>query len=72
MAGGVLCASTLIHYNIIFEFCVDKGMTVNDFMDREGNISFRKWLPNILHAQWEELKTKVLNQHLTNTLDTIF
>lgn len=28
-------------------------------------------MADLLHALWEELKSKVLNQHLTNTTDII-
>lgn len=61
-----------LNYSTIFELSVNKKITVKEFMDRGGDISFRRWLPNILRAQWEEVKRKVMNQHLTNTPDTIF
>lgn len=67
LEGNPLC----ITHSTLFELCLDRIITLKEFREREGQINFRRWLPNILHTQWEELKSKVLNQHFNNGHDTI-
>lgn len=47
LEGKPLCAQYPIHY----ELCEDKNITVRDFWDKNGVISFRRWLPDYLHEQ---------------------
>lgn len=64
---GPLC----MQYSVLFELCNDKNITIQKFRDNGGLLSFRRWLPTMLHDQWEEVRYKVLNQHLDEEPDKI-
>jgi len=42
-----------------------------EFVRKNGHTPFRRWLPTILHDQWELLKQQALNFPLTQNKDTI-
>lgn len=57
--------------SILFELCNDKKITLNKFIESRGQVEFRRWLPSILHEQWEWLKAIALEYHLITSPDTI-
>jgi hypothetical protein len=57
---GPLCTK----YPILYELCTEKNISVNAFYEKGGAISFRRWLPAILHSQWESVCEAVLSSSL--------
>lgn len=58
-------------HNTLFELCCEKNITIHRFIEKEGNLEFRRWLHNILHVQWTDFIDEVLNQHFTDSPDEI-
>lgn len=50
---------------------MEKNITLLEFINKGGNLRFRRWLPAIIHEQWEVMRRTVLNQHCTDETDKI-
>jgi hypothetical protein len=37
---------------VLFDLCDDKDITVYQFLVREGQLTFSRWLPPLLFEQW--------------------
>jgi hypothetical protein len=57
---GPLCTK----YPIMYELCTEKNISVKEFHEKEGLLSFRRWLPYILHSQWETVCETILDTPL--------
>jgi hypothetical protein len=62
---GPLCA----RYPILFELCDEKEITVKKFIKLGCDLNFRRWLPAILHNQWECICNEILNTSLGERAD---
>jgi hypothetical protein len=48
---------------------MSKDITVRDFILCGGELTFRRWLPDFLNEQWQEVKRRMLNIPLNNIKD---
>lgn len=60
-----------VKFPILFELCDHKNISVRGFVDKEGFLTFRRWLPSTLQAQWEMLKQQALNYPFLQSADVI-
>lgn len=63
--GTPLCSK----FSAIFELCNEKNITVKNFVDKAGELSFRRWLPEQLAEQYVHMCQLVLNQSFENRND---
>ena len=56
---------------VLFDLCANKQITVFEFLQLDGRVSFNIWLPPVLFNQWLELVNKVYSFHFENTQDKI-
>jgi hypothetical protein len=43
------------HAPVIFDLCAEKEITIHNFLRKEGQIQFDRWLPPILFNKWLEI-----------------
>ena len=60
-----------INYPTLFELNECKQVSVAEFIRKNGQVSFRRWLPLVLQDQWERLKQQALNFPLTQSKDKV-
>jgi hypothetical protein len=58
-----------VRYPILFELC-EKEITVKKVIELGCDLNFRRWLPAILHNQWECICNEVLNTSVGEGDDT--
>jgi hypothetical protein len=56
-----------LQFPVLFELCMEK--TVGEFIDRNGDVRFRRWLHEILYDQWQCVKREVLSIFVTTEND---
>ena len=60
-----------IKFPTLFELNDFKYISVDDFVKKNGLITFRRWLPTVLQSQWELLKQQALNFPLIPSKDRV-
>lgn len=58
-------------FSLLFELCKEKTITLNTFLAKNGLLTFRRWLLDLLHDQWEATRRRILNQTYEDTPDQI-
>jgi len=56
---------------VLFELCTEKNISVQNFLLKNGHITFQRWLSPILFEQWLEIADKVYSFPFTNEADKI-
>lgn len=56
---------------VIFDQCAEKGIIVHDFLRKEGQLQFDRWLPPILFNKWLEIICEVYTYKYENCDDII-
>lgn len=51
---------------VLFDLSEDKNITVFEFLQRNGQIRFSRWLPPILFDRWMKLVNKVFSYQFEN------
>jgi len=49
--------------HVLYDLCVDKNITVFEFLRKNGCIRFGRWLPPVLFNSWLDLVNKVFTFH---------
>ena len=63
-----LCSLYSVHY----ELCLDKYITVNQFVLRNAQLNFSRWLPTFLFTSWTSLVDEIYSYPFENENDVIF
>lgn len=59
-------------HTVHYMSCVPKkNITISSFIEQGGQLTFRRWLPNIIHEQWTLLRSKIMNLQLSESPDKI-
>jgi len=56
---------------VLFELCVEKDISVHEFISRNGRINFHRWLSPILFEQWLTTVDKIYSFPFSNEPDQI-
>lgn len=59
-------------FSTLYELCEEKTITIKSFILKNRQIGFRRWLPDILYSQWEELRHIILASHTNEINDEVF
>jgi hypothetical protein len=55
----------------VFESCEEKNATVHQFLMRNGQLQFNRWLPLIFFEQWLSIIDKIYNYEFSISNDVI-
>ena len=50
-----------ILYPVLFDLCVNKNISVFNFLTINGQVQFSRWLPSLLFEQWIEVVNNIYN-----------
>jgi len=56
---------------VLFDLCSNKDVTVYDFLRRDGQLTFIRWLPPFLFDQWLNLVNSAFSYHFENNSDIV-
>jgi hypothetical protein len=56
---------------VVFEWCEEKNATVHQFLMRNGQLQFNRWLPLIFFEQWLSIIDKIYNYEFSISNDVI-
>jgi hypothetical protein len=56
---------------VLFEWCEEKNITANQFLMKNGQLQFNRWLPPIFFEQWLNIIDKVYNYEFNINNDVI-
>lgn len=65
--GKALCAE----YCVLYELCEEKTITLRNFWNKRGHLNFRRWLPDFLQVQWDNLRDRILAYQHNESQDKI-
>jgi hypothetical protein len=65
--GKPICIIALV----LYDWCKQKNLTINQFLSMEGRIKFDRWLPPSLFEQWVDIINQVYLYDFKNEEDVV-
>ena len=59
-----------ILYPVLFDLCLDKHISVHQFLARQGQLEFNRWLNPLLFEQWLSVIDTIYHHNFSATTDT--
>ena len=59
-----------ILYPVLFDLCLDKHISIHQFLARQGQLEFNRWLNPLLFEQWLSVIDTIYHHNFSATTDT--
>lgn len=56
----------------LFELCKEKSISVADCVKKGGQVEFRRWLPEVLYGQWNNMKMSIMSRQFAESPDEVY